>query len=113
MVLHTSDGLTVRVGILPPETIEDDVARFFNGRVGPSGVVIAKNGIGNLVPEVNRRTKLTTVTFVKQEFKVKALKECHDIGFSAQMGDGALNVSVEDEFMGLTTLQCTEGANVE
>ncbi len=113
MGLHTSDGLTVRVGDLPPETIEEDVARFFNGRVGPSGVVIAKNGIGNLVPEVNRRTKLTTVTFVKQEFKVKALKECHGIGFSAQRGDGTSIVSVEDEFMGLTTLHCTEGANVE
>lgn len=111
--LHTSDSLTIRVGNLPSETIEDDVARFFNGRVGPSGVVIAKNGIGSLVPEVSRRTKLTTVPFVKQAFKVKALKECDGIGFSAQRGDDTSIVSVEDEFMGLTTLHCTEEANVE
>lgn len=105
---YTSNGLTIRVRDLSPETIEDDVARFCNGRDGPSGIVIANNSIGNLVPEVNR-TKLMTVKSVKQEFKVKALRECHGISFSDQRGDGTLIVSVEDELTSLATLHCAEG----
>ena len=110
---HTSDGLTVLVQGLPPETGEDDVARFFNARVGPSGSVISKNGIGTIAPEVNRSTKLTTVTFVKHEFKAKALRDCNGISFSAQWGDGSVIVNVKDDFDGLTTLHCPERVNIE
>ena len=101
-----SDGLTVRISNLPPETDAEgiDVRRFFDSRVGPTGSVVSKNGVGCVVTQAKRRTKQTTVTFVNSELKKKALDRCHGISFSAERGNGTMVVDVEDEFMGLTTL---------
>lgn len=106
MVPPTSDGLTVRISNLPPETdVEgNDVRRFFDSRVGPTGSVVSRNGIGNIVTQAKRRTKQTTVTFINAEVKKKALEKCHRTAFSAERGNGTVIVDVEDEFMGLTTL---------
>lgn len=117
MAPPTSEGLTVRISNLPPETDAEgnDVRRFFDGRVGPNGSVVAKNGIGHVVTQAKRRTKQTTVTFMNTELKKKALERCHRTAFSAERGNGTVIVDVEDEFMGLTTLYTPElgSPNVE
>jgi len=60
---------------------------------------MAHEGQGN-VPS----TKVSAFTkihgSVKQEFEIEALKNCHGIGCSGQLGDGTLTVSVEDGFIG-------------
>ena len=104
MGLSTSDGLTVRISNLPPETDGNDVRRFFDGRVGRSGTVISKNGIGHIVTQAKRKTKQTTVTFITHDIKKKAIERCDKTQFSAERGDGWMIVDVEDDFMGLTTL---------
>ena len=115
--MPTSDGLTVRISNLPPETDSrgNDVRRFFDSRVGPSGTVISKNGIGHVVTQAKRRTKQTTVTFISHDFKKKALEKCDRTAFSAEHGNGSVVVDVEDEFMGLTTLYMPESGipNIE
>lgn len=102
----TSNGLTVRISNLPHETDAEgnDVRRFFDGRIGPTGSVISRNGIGNVITQAKRSTKMTTVTFMNFDLKKKALERCHRTAFSAGRGNGTIIVDVEDEFMGLTTL---------
>ncbi|KAL6719552.1 hypothetical protein ACLMJK_003794 [Lecanora helva] len=104
MAPSSPEGLTIRIRGLPPETIANDVRRFFDSRIGPSGSVISKNGIGRIIVEAKRRTKQTTVTFANPELKKKAVDKCNRNAFSAEQGDGTMVVDVEDEFMGLTTL---------
>ena len=101
-----TDGLTVRINNLPPETDANgnDVRRFFDGRIGPTGSVVAKNGIGYVATQAKRRTKQTTVTFINHDLKKKAIEKLHRTAFSAERGNGTIIVDVEDEFMGLTTL---------
>lgn len=110
MGMPTTDGLTVRISNLPPETDlnGNDVRRFFDSRVGPSGSVISKNGIGRVITQAKRRTKQTTVTFAAFDLKKKALEKCHRTAFSAEHGNGSVIVDVEDDFMGLTTLYVSE-----
>jgi len=102
----TSNGLTVRISNLPPETdqLGNDVRRFFDSRVGASGSVVSKNGIGHVVTQAKRRTKQTTATFLNFDIKKQALAKCDKTAFSAEHGNGSVIVDVEDEFMGLTTL---------
>lgn len=111
MAPPTLEGLTLRISNLPPKT---DAERN-DGRVGPTGSVIAKNGIGHVVTQAKRRTKETTVTFMNTELKKKALERYHRIAFSAERGKGTVIVDVEDESMGLTTLYTPEvgSPNVE
>lgn len=106
MALPTSNGLTVRISNLPRETDAEgnDVRRFFDSRVGPTGTVISRNGIGNVITQAKRSTKQTTVTFMTFDFKKKAVERCHRTAFSAQRGNGTVIVDVEDDFLGLTTL---------
>ena len=101
-----SDSLTIRISNLPPETDANghDVRRFFDGRIGPTGSVVAKNGVGYVATQARRRTKQTTVTFTNFDLKKKAIEKLHRTAFSAERGDGTVIVDVEDEFMGLTTL---------
>ena len=114
---HSSNGLTVRISGLPPETDANgnDVRRFFDSRVGPSGSVISKHGIGHVVSQAKRPTKQTTVTFLTADLKKQALAKCDKTAFSAENGNGAVIVDVEDDFMGLTTLysSTTGTVNVE
>lgn len=100
----TSDGRTVRLRNLPQETQQSCVRRFFDSRIGPSGTVIAVDGIGNIVDHVNTKTKQTTVTFRSREFKDEALRSCDRQRFMSEYGDGSLPVNIDDEFSGLTTL---------
>lgn len=111
MAPPTLEGLTLRISNLPPKT---DAERN-DGRVGPTGSVIAKNGIGHVVTQAKRRTKETTVTFMNTELKKKALERYHRTAFSAERGKGTVIVDVEDESMGLTTLYTPEvgSPNVE
>ena len=117
MARATADGLTVRISNLPPETDVDgnDVRRFFNGRIGPTGSVISKYGIGRVVTQAKLQTKVTTVTFLNSELKKKAIEKCHETAFRAERGNGSTIVDIEDEFMGLTTLYVPESGlpNVE
>lgn len=103
-MLMYSDGLTVRLSNLPPETRPTDVSRFFDSRIGPTGTVIAANGIGNIVTQARRSTKQTTVTFKTRDLKKRALKDCDDQLFSSEFGDGSVPIKIEDSFDGLTTL---------
>lgn len=107
-----SDGLTIRISNLPPEADAEgnDVRRFFDSRVGLTGTVISKNGIGHVVTQAKRKTKQTTVTFINADLKKKALERCHRTAFSAERGNGSVIVDVEDEFMGLTTLYVPQSA---
>jgi len=106
----TLDGLTVRISNLPSETDwkGNDIRRIFDGRVGQTGSVVSRNGIGQVVTQAKRRTKQTTVTFMTFDLKKKALEKCHRTAFSAEHGNGTVIVDVEDEFMGLTTLYIPE-----
>ena len=108
MAPPASDGLTIRISNLPPETEANDVRRFFDSRVGKTGTVVASNGVGQVITQAKRTTKQTTVTFTTSEWKKKAIQVCHDTRFSAERGNGTRVVSVEDEFMGLTPLFVSE-----
>ncbi|MCJ1466338.1 hypothetical protein MMC07_004957 [Pseudocyphellaria aurata] len=99
----SSDGHTVRLRNLPPETVQSCVRRFFDSRMG-EGTVIAVNGVGNIVDQVNTRTKQTTVTFKNCEYKKKALRDFDRQMFRPEFGESALPVSIDDDFIGLTTL---------
>lgn len=104
-----SDGLTV-ISNLPPEADSrgNDVRRFIDSRVGPSGTLVSRNGIGHIVTQAKRRTKQTIVTFISDDIKKKALERCDRTALSAEYGNGSTNVDVEDDFMGLTMLYMPE-----
>lgn len=102
--MPASRSLTVRLSNLPPETKASDVRRFFDSRIGPTGTIVAHDGIGNIVTQVNRTTKQTTVTFKTRDLKKKALKDCDQVLFSSEYGNGAVLVKIDDDFDGLTTL---------
>ena len=117
MSSSSSNGLTVRISGLPPETDANgnDVRRFFESGIGSSGSVISEQGIGPVVFQAMRLTKQTTVTFLSADLKEQALKKCDKTAFSAENGNGAVTVDVEDDFIGLTTLysSTTGPVNVE
>ena len=117
MGLPTSNGLTVRVQNLPPETDQArrrDVSRFFTNRLGRnSQPVIAQEGVGPLVTEVNRGTKQTTVTFASLELKKSALKDLDEISFLASQGGNERHIHIDDDFLGLTVLYENADPNVE
>ncbi len=100
----------MRISNLLPETDSrgSDVRRFFDSRVGPTGSVIHKSRIGQIIKQAKIRTKLMTVTFMAFDLKKKALLKCRSSAFSAEHGKSTVIVGVEDEFMGLTTLYMPE-----
>lgn len=102
--MPASHSLTVRLSNLPQETKATDVRRFFDSRIGPTGTVVPSNGIGDIVTQVNRRTKQTTVTFKSRDLKKKALRDCDEVPFSSEYGNGFVMVKIDDDFDGLTTL---------
>lgn len=117
MGLPISNGLTVRIQNLPPETDQakrGDVSRFFTDRLGRNNQsVIAQEGVGPLVTEVNRGTKQTTVTFASLELKKSALKDLDEISFLASQGGHERPIHIDDDFLGLTVLYENADPNVE
>ena len=116
MGLPSSNGLTVRVQNLPPETDQikqGDISRFFNHRLGRNDqAVVAEEGIGPLINEVNRMTKQTTVTFTSSDIKKSALN-LDEASFYASQGGNPTRIHIDDDFLGLTVLYDGENANVE